>query len=207
MSSRSVGVGRADRRVRRGRGALASLFAIGVSVVALLLGAKGHPVYRDGPPPGFTGGFGEQSCHACHFDASINDPAGIFEVSGIPTVYEAGKRYPLVVTLTRPGMEAGGFQLTAREEQSGAQAGSLTADPADEARVRSIEDRDVEYLQQRLPGSGSSASDTLHWRVIWTAPEGSANVLFNAAANVADGDGSASGDFVYTAKVVTRSPP
>jgi hypothetical protein len=49
------------------------LMVITVTLLILLL-ARTVSAYQDGPPPGNTGGFGESSCHECHFDHPLNWP-------------------------------------------------------------------------------------------------------------------------------------
>lgn len=190
-------------RGRRRPGAPASVILCGFLASALLLGAAPPLVYPDGPPPGFTGGFGEESCSGCHFGEPMNDSGGTFQLSGIPESYEAGKSYPIVISIARAGMKAGGFQLSARLRDDGSQAGSLAAYPADATHLTVVTDRKVEYLHQTHAGSVASSTDTLSWSVQWTAPAAASAVVFHASGNAADGDGSASGDFVYTAEVVS----
>ena len=40
--------------------------------------------YAEGAPPGFSGGFKEESCHACHFHAEPNAPGGMLTIEGVP---------------------------------------------------------------------------------------------------------------------------
>jgi hypothetical protein len=97
-------------------------------------------------------------------------------------------------------MAIAGFQLTARHED-GSQAGTLTPLEGDEARIGVTlkTDTRVQYAHQRGPGTNPAASGTAHWTVLWTAPAaGGDAVLLHVSANAADGDESASGDFVYT---------
>jgi hypothetical protein len=162
--------------------------------------------YADGAPPGFTGGFGEQACDACHFEAAVNTKPGQLVLAGIPERYVAGRTYPLTLTLSRPGMAMGGFQLAARMESGGAQAGTLAPGPGDDARIR-IENGTVRYANQRLAGTAPIDGDTITWTVIWTAPATAGAVLFHAAANAADKDEAARGDYVYTATGQSRPEP
>ena len=67
--------------------------------------------YAEGAPPGFSGGFKEDSCHACHFDAELNSGGGRVTIEGVPSRFAAGERYTLTVTLGRVGMKRAGFQL------------------------------------------------------------------------------------------------
>ena len=46
--------------------------------------------YADGAPPGFSGGFGESACDACHFEAAVNTPPGSVTLTGIPDRFVPG---------------------------------------------------------------------------------------------------------------------
>lgn len=152
--------------------------------------------YVDGPPPGFTGGFGEGSCHACHFSEDENRPGGKILVEGFPERFASGEEYPLAITLARRDMALAGFQLAVRFERDGTQAGALS--PDDDTLVGIVADRDLVYAYQRADGAVPTSPDTARWTVVWTAPVESGTVVLNVAGNAADGDDSADGDFVYT---------
>jgi hypothetical protein len=97
-------------------------------------------------------------------------------------------------------MAIAGFQLTARYED-GSQAGTLRPRAGDETRigVSVMTDTRVEYAQQQDAGTTPDTPGSAHWTVLWTAPSpGGDAVLLHVAANAADADESASGDFVYT---------
>ena len=158
--------------------------------------------YADGAPPGFSGGFGEQSCHACHFDAEPNTAPGTLTIEGVPEQAVAGQRYPLTVTLTRPGLVLAGFQFSARFSD-GKQAGMLAPGEGEQERVRVETQGTVQYANQRRKGAAPATSGVGRWTVLWTAPETGA-VEFHAAANAANNDESVSGDFVYTATARSR---
>lgn len=169
--------------------------------------------YLDGPPPGFAGGFGESTCHACHFEVEPNTAPGRVTVSGVPETFAPGESYPLTITLSRPGMALGGFQLTARFEEDGAQAGTLAPGEDEAERVSVSESGGVLYAYQRAAGAIPVSADTARWTVLWTAPAdvpasaaatgpgNAAAVLFHVAANAADGDDSADGDYIYTVEL------
>jgi hypothetical protein len=160
-------------------------------------------VYRDGPPAGFSGGFGEDHCQACHSGDKVNTSPGRLTISA-PQRYSPGKTYAVTVTLTRPGMAIGGFQLTARFENDSAQAGTLALADGHQDRVKVLTDRGVQYAYHSRPGTQLTATQVVRWTLRWTAPAGRRAVLFNAAANAANGDDSPSGDFVYTSRVQSR---
>ena len=157
--------------------------------------------YADGAPPGFSGGFNEESCHACHFHRDLNSGPGRVTLAGLPARVLAGERYRLTITLTRPEMRLAGFQLTARFKDGGTQAGTLAPAPGEEPRVGIDVSRDVQYANQRKAGASPAASDTATWSLVWIAPQTSAPIVFHVAANAADADNTAEGDYVHTAAV------
>jgi hypothetical protein len=173
-----------------------------LALAAALAGAPLLLSYADGPLPQMTGGFGEPSCHSCHFDRPLDPPGARLAVAGFPPSYTPGRRYRFSVRLeTRESHlgERGGFELAVRYaegESAGAQAGRLAA--GDE-RVRVIEAGEprVQYAQHTLAGA-TPREGGLAWAVEWTAPDQPAHpVLLHVAANAADGDDSPLGDRVY----------
>lgn len=155
--------------------------------------------YADGAPAGFSGGFGEQSCHGCHFTGDVNAAPGRVLLDGVPDRYTPGSVYVLTITLARPGMALGGFQLTARFADDGRQAGSIAPAPDDSARVRVEEDGAVQYANQTREGAVGAGGSVARWKVAWTAPaRAEGHIVFHLAANAADGDGTSEGDHIYT---------
>ncbi len=162
------------------------------------LGSGAVPLFKTGPPPAHTGGFGEPTCRACHSDAGLNEPGGELQITGAPAAYEPGRDYQLEVVLRRAGMLRAGFQLAARFEQ-GTPAGVFA--PGD-ARSTVIWDTlsHVSYIEHNLSGTALVGAAG-RWAVRWTAPPpGDARgvVVFNAAGNAANDDDSPLGDFIYT---------
>jgi hypothetical protein len=156
--------------------------------------------YRDGPPPAHTGGFGEPTCHLCHFDNLLAESSDSLTVSA-PGQYVSGESYDVTVRLTHDGMRNAGFQLTTRFKDSGGQAGVLRPLDAGTEVVRQG-DRSPDYLQhnregQRLAGPGEAV-----WQFQWEAPMSSAPVLLHVAANAANQDDSEFGDFVHTQAIL-----
>ena len=173
-----------------------------LSATMRLVASHGYP---DGAPPGFSGGFKEESCHACHFHAEPNLSPGRLVIDGVPARFKAGEKYTLTVTLTRPGMKRAGFQLAARFKDSGAQAGTLAVAAALKPRSSVELQGGIQYANQKKDGSSVDA-DVARWTIEWTAPAGGA-VVFHVAANAADGNDSADGDFIYTASLESASSP
>ena len=156
--------------------------------------------YADGAPPGFSGGFKEDSCQACHFSETLNAAPGKLTIDGAPEKLAPGERYTLTITLAREGMKLAGFQFTARFKD-GKQAGSLAPGSSDGERVKVEKSSDVYYAGQKKAGSAISEAGVARWVVEWTAPPSGGPVIFNVAANAANGDERVDGDFIYTASV------
>ena len=162
--------------------------------------------YADGAPPGFSGGFREESCHACHFHQTLNAAPGKLVVDGMPATIVPGQRYTLTITLMREGMKRAGFQLAARFKNTGAQAGTLLAGSSDARRVKVENQGGVLYAGQNKVGSEIIENGKVKWSVDWVAPVTGAAVIFNVAANAADGDERVDGDFIYTVMFESAPP-
>jgi hypothetical protein len=177
---------------RRSRAAL-------VAVAAALAWAPLVAAFIEGPFPATTGGFGEPSCQQCHFDNPLNAPGARLGVSGFPRSYTPGRRYAIAVRLERPGLARGGFQLAVRYADggpAGLQAGRLAA-PDNRVKVIEAGDPAVQYAEH-TPAGTAATSGSLGWRVTWTAPAGAGGpVVLHVAANAANDDQSALGDFIY----------
>jgi hypothetical protein len=173
-------------------------------MVALPLGLV---AFKEGPYPGVTGGFGEQSCRVCHFDNPLNAKGGALAIDA-PASYVPGQVYTVVVKLDREDLERGGFEISARfasGRDRGRQAGTWRATDSRVQLVPSV-DRTVTFAQHTLEGSRARLKGEQQWTIEWTAPERAlAAVQFNAAGNASNGDDSPLGDFIYLA--ARRSKP
>jgi hypothetical protein len=152
-----------------------------------------------------TGGFGEMTCQQCHWDNQLNEPPGLLRLTGVPKTYTPRQRYLITVTLARPGLTRGGFQVAAREDSTkpnvNRDAGSLRSIGGLTELIRD-DTTQVTYLQHTKVGTGARISGEAEWRFEWTAPD-SGPVVFHVAANAANGDDSALEDFIYTAEART----
>lgn len=190
---------RVTRPILAGAAAVASL---AVLAAAAPDAARGR--YPDRPPFAHTGGFGEPTCHVCHFDSDVNAAGGQLTVSGAPEAYRPGETYRVVVRIARPEMLMGGFQLSARFAD-GAQAGTLRA--ADARAQVAAGERGVQYASHTRPGMEQTSQWAAEWALEWTAPASAAGpVVFHASGNAGNGDGSQIGDFVYTGAHTSRAP-
>ena len=147
------------------------------------------------------------TCQQCHWENPLNEPSGRVRLDGIPDAYTPGEQYLITVTLARPGMEAAGFQLSAREDgmsmNAGSNAGTLRALDA-LAETLEGEAKRIRYLQHTRAGAEQVKAGGAAWRFEWTAPD-EGPVIFHLAANAANGDDSPLGDFIYTAVARSRA--
>lgn len=154
--------------------------------------------FRDGPPAQVTGGFGGDSCIACHSGNALNDDVGRLTLEGFPDRYTAGTTYDLELTLSRtPEIPVAGFQLAVRLADS-TQAGKIQVPAEDQTRIVVLDERGVQYAHHRLVDPAPPASETVRWKLSWTAPEAIGQLFVHAAAVAGDGDESQTGDHVYT---------
>ena len=169
-----------------------------------------HATFPEGPPLAHTGGFGEPTCAACHFDGDTNDAAGTLTLSGVPERYEPGRSYRVVVSLERPELVRGGFELAARfsaGKKVGHQAGALRAS-SERVTIQKPSSGDVQYAYQTLAGSLPNTDRRALWELDWEAPaSGAGPVVFHVAANAGNGDESQFGDWIYSDSLITRPGP
>ncbi len=188
---------------------LRTLAAGGAALWIGLLSTGTGMAHVDGPPPATAGGFGDDTCHTCHFDSDLNDSAGSLILEGIPEDYVPGVEYLIEILLARPEIARGGFEAAARFQggpNAGRQAGSLES--IDErVEVVTAEGRTVQYARQTEAGSLVESDGTARWSLRWTAPQDSAGpIVLNVAANASNYDDSAFGDFIYTRETLSRGP-
>lgn len=179
-----------------------------VLVLAMVLTTVGGAFfYPEDPPVAHTGGFGEPTCHRCHFDQPVNAPGGALRLVGAPEVYRAGADYTLTIELARSAMQRGGFQVSARfadGARGGRQAGVLRA-MDDRVVVVRDDSSAVQYAHHTEAGTLLPAPNIARWTLAWTAPEtASGRVVFHLTANAANDDASEFGDFVYVAEGTSR---
>ncbi len=152
-----------------------------------------YPEELDGP---LTGGFGELTCHSCHFDYEINDERGSLTVEGPTENYRPAKAHRFQVAVESERLGIGGFQMTARFED-GSQAGTFEFE-GDRLMFTSATDPDIQYLQHSSDGTSPTGERKVVWEFVWNAPEKNDRpVIFNIAANAGNYDYSEFGDWIY----------
>jgi hypothetical protein len=180
-----------------------------VIAAVAVTGASRLSLHRVGPPPGHTGGFGEPTCRACHFDADLNEPGGDLSLGGTPAAYVPGRAYEITVALKRAGMLRGGFQMTARFASgagAGSQAGEFTPGDGGTQVVWDTVKR-VGYAEHTTLGTAATGG-AARWTLRWTAPPRAGGpVVFHIAANAANDDDSPLSDFIYAIEATVTATP
>ena len=153
--------------------------------------------YHTGSPGGKTNspGDGFSNCTDCHSGTPI-DVNDWIELDIPAEGYEPGATY--VVTLTGSHEAPGrfGFEMTA-EDESGTKVGEFTS--TDNETQLTNNGHAVTHTDEGINPSG----DFKTWTFDWTAPDpGVGNVYFYAALNAANGDGTNSGDVIYTTEMM-----
>ena len=165
------------------------------------------------PPAGVTGGFGEPTCIDCHVA-----PEGINGVNGGPgkvtitvsspcgaiTTYTSGTTYQLTVNVSDPVQQKWGFELSVRT-LAGQQAGTL-AIGSDGFTQLLKSFNGIQYIAHTFKGTRNGTKGGVNFTFSWTAPNISAGaIVFNTAANAANGDGTNLGDHIYDTFLTLQS--
>lgn len=168
------------------------ILAIYLAVLSGIAG-KGR-AYPDHPLPGHTGGFGEPSCHTCHFDYPPNEPGGRLSVRVLPSEDDSTSN-TITVSLEHPEMKRAGFQAAVRSE-SGEQHGRLYS--IDERTVVTELDG-IQYVHHTLDGTNLTDEGKAVWTFGWTPSRiPRVPILIHVAANASNDDASEFGDIIYT---------
>jgi len=150
--------------------------------------------YNSGSPGGKTGstGDGGATCTACH--SGTASMQGGWITSDIPAEgYTAGETYTITVTGTHSGVVKMGYELTA-ENMFGNKKGTWTITETGRTQLANLN----ASVTHTAGGTGVSGN-TNTWSADWTAPvAGSGSIKFNTAVNAANGNGSSTGDQIYT---------
>jgi hypothetical protein len=156
-------------------------------------------LYNSASPGAKTGSpIDKETCVQCHSSAltsvdwiSTNIPA---------TGYVTGEKYTITLTASDAAAVKIGFEATA-ESATGKQASFVITDDTKTKLVNG--NKSVTHKSAGItPVNGS-----ITWSFDWIAPAaGTGDVTFYAAINAANGNGSTSGDKIYTSKLtVTES--
>jgi len=156
---------------------------------------------------GVTGSPGETNCNTsgCHTGNQVNSVNGSILISA-PTMtnweYTPGQVYPISVTVAQQGRSLFGLGFEALQA-SGANGGALTISNAAQTQLKNavISGKLRTSVVHKLNGGSSANTHTFTFN--WTAPASTVgDVTLYAAGNAANGNGSESGDYIYTVNQV-----
>ena len=183
---------------------LAVFWAAGLFMAVFAIPSAHAVYYGKGAKPASTNAPDETACQAakCHAQYPLNSGEGILTLSGVPSRYEPGARYPLTISLAQEGQKRWGFQVTSLDSANRA-AGKfvLTDEERTQLRDAILEDGQQRlYVEHTLAGSYmGSKNGPVSWEVIWEAgPEATGPVYFYLAANAANFNKKPWGDYIYT---------
>ncbi|MEQ1573942.1 MAG: choice-of-anchor V domain-containing protein [Vicinamibacterales bacterium] len=165
-----------------------------------------------GPPPGAAGVpaggdvSAEMTCASaeCHNSSDVNpDAMGKIELLGVPQAYTPGEHYVLTLRVSHAAAKRWGFQLTAVALDNWQGAGDFAPLAGDTTTQRiSGGPGDRNYIEHGVSGraaTGIGATGQHSWRFEWIGPgRDVGQIAFFASANAANGDGSPSGDSIYS---------
>ena len=154
------------------------------------------PDWSANPPNGRTGAPGDGLCSDCHTQLSPPQD-GTVSISGMPATITPNMVYTLTVTVDNPNGLAslGGFQMVVLNSGN-TNAGSMD-NPSTSSTVTPAGGR---VYHEHNPVLSFGAGTQVMYSVDWTAPPGPDMEVITAyaAGNVANGNGSNSGDLIVT---------
>jgi uncharacterized protein (TIGR03437 family) len=150
-----------------------------------------------GAPEGSSGAPNEGTCTGCHGGVANSGPGRLRIEVGGSGVYVPGEKIRIRIVVEDPVAKRWGFQLTARAESNpDASAGRLETAGND---TQVISSDVLQWITHTAGGTRFGSTSSVTFDFDWTAPDSAAGpVLFYAAANAANGNGSSDGDRIYT---------
>ncbi len=166
------------------------------TILALFAGIILFLSFSANPPNARTGAPGEGLCSDCHtLGGGMQN--GSISVTGIPASITPNTAYVLTVTDSNPNGLASlaGFQITILNSNNTI-AGNITG-PSAGSTVQTFNGR--EYWEHN-PAQAFPPSNTVMWTATWTSPNTPPNttITYYAAGNIANGNGSNTGDLIVT---------
>ena len=171
------------------------------SVVMLLLliflSSFAGLIFSSQPPLGHSGADNNHYCNDCHSTNPLNVIGGSVELTGLPTDgYVSGTKYSLSLKSTHSAADRKrwGFTIEARNglNQAVGTFGSTNANAA-------INGNELSHLNAVSTASQSTFTyDNLSWTAPANPTANDQTITFYFVGNAANGNGSSSGDFLYT---------
>jgi uncharacterized protein (TIGR03437 family) len=164
-----------------------------------------------GAPSGRTGAPGELTCatSGCHASFQLNSGPGTLSITGLPATYSPNQEITVTVTLNQASRQLYGFEVTALDSQN-QRAGELSVtEPSRTLRITGTGSGGLrEYITHSIGGTSPNGTNQNSWTFKWKAPAQSVGqVTFYVAGNAANGNGSSSGDYIYTKTASIQPAP
>jgi uncharacterized protein (TIGR03437 family) len=152
--------------------------------------------YAEGPPASFSGAPNERTCTLCH-GGNPNTGSGTVTITFPGASYVPNQTYAIQVTVSDPNAVRWGFELTARADaNSGVEAGTMAST---DGMTQVVQADVLQWIEHTLQGTRVGKRQSATFQFNWTAPAAnSGTIVFYAAAVAANGDGTNTGDLVYT---------
>lgn len=189
-----------------------TLLALAITVIFVRAGITSYPK----PSFGYTGATLNSTCanSGCHTNTVKN--TGSVSIIGLPTnngyVPDSVYNFSLTITSDQPGLQRWGFAIVARNNLN-KKIGTFMEDNLNTIVDKRVDMSGNEIDQQLVdsaPGLVAVGTSYTYNNLKWKAPsiEQATNdpIKFFFAAVAADGNGSRTGDFVYTGRTETVLP-
>jgi len=139
-----------------------------------------------------------ENCTLCHSDSDA-ESVDFWISSNIPFQgYTPGETYTITATGSHENVVKFGFEITAESDSDKVGAFALT----DEERTQFTNDNSA---VTHTSDGNTPDGDVNSWQMDWTAPEeGVGEITFYAAFNAANGNGTTSGDQIYTSTLLVN---
>ncbi len=159
-----------------------------LSIIAVSIAMISNSTGPNGDNTGSPNDAGGDACTqaGCHSTNALNSGTGSVS-SNLPATYYPGEAISVTLNVAHPGSFIFGFQgvfLTPTNTQAGTLTSSFGMTTGTASGVTHIKH--------------NTTSPTGTWTFTWTAPATAQTVTFYYAGNGANGNGSTSGDFIYT---------
>ena len=174
-------------------------FIVNVAILLIVL-TKTLFAWSSGPPAYKTGAPGDDgACNSCHNSFSLGSGSATFSITGASSTYTPGKAVKIKISFSNSIGELHGFEMTALD----ADGNNIGKFKAIGKTTQVIPPKDYRGLKKADKGTyiehTSKGNKKKRWKVKWTPPaSATGTVTFYAAGNEANGNGSSSGDYIYT---------
>ena len=138
--------------------------------------AKMPEILSFGAPVSSSGAPGEVTCatSGCHDNFSVNSGNAnlAFSIGNNISEYIPGQTYPVIVTISEPGVNRFGFQFVALKNNDSLNAGDLVITDAAMTQIitNQIELTDRKYITYTYQGTVPFSPGMGQWTFNWTAP-------------------------------------